>query len=674
MTHGHCGTKMDSGIKRLIGIVGVCLWIHLIGASASAAIGIQPHLFTNIEFPRRSGVVNVVTRYGAVGNGRTDDTAAIQRAIHDNEGKFRILYFPNGTYLVSRPLTLGRNLAKCKQIVFQGQSERSTIFRLADHSPAFSSSAHPRPILSFFDGPSTGQAFHNAVYDLTFDTGRGNPGAIGLEFINNNQGGVFNVTIESGSRNGTGVTGLDLDRRWPGPGLIQNLTVRGFDVGIYISQYDYSMVLDRIDLSGQHVCGIEDENEPVTIRHLISHNHVPVINVLQGLAQMAVYHSQFFGGDATRPAIINRGMLILQDVSQQSYAEMVRNVNTGTPQSLTSGAIKRLVAHHVNLYLSRPGRSLFGAKPRMLDLPVQSPPVVPWAAPGDWVRVALRKHRSSTSAIQAAFDLAAREHKSTVYFPGGRPQGTYTIRRTIIVHGSVRRVIGLESNLTVASPLLRTRNPVFLIRNLTHKALVFERFWMTPWKATVPYPMQFVWFRNRTPAALILKHLMANAVLYKTARGGSGPLFIQDVTTSGPLFLSAGQKAWAWQYNPEAEGTLIHCNRAQFWICGLKTEGRPIVADISDHSKLKVLGAYIYPSWAGSPQAAAMWRIRDSQASLVYVEGALHNSQNYPVEVAETLGPVTRLLRRGGSGYYYRGAGDLMPLFYSGRSDNAGPK
>jgi polygalacturonase len=42
--------------------------------------------------------------YSAKGDGKTDDTAAIQRALNDLMGQHRILYFPNGTYLVSKTL------------------------------------------------------------------------------------------------------------------------------------------------------------------------------------------------------------------------------------------------------------------------------------------------------------------------------------------------------------------------------------------------------------------------------------------------------------------------------------------------------------------------------------------------------------------------------------------
>lgn len=40
---------------------------------------------------------------GAQGDGKTDDTLALQKAINVTDG-FQILYFPKGEYLISRPL------------------------------------------------------------------------------------------------------------------------------------------------------------------------------------------------------------------------------------------------------------------------------------------------------------------------------------------------------------------------------------------------------------------------------------------------------------------------------------------------------------------------------------------------------------------------------------------
>ncbi len=55
----------------------------------------------NITFPPDSGVVDIKARYGAKGDGITDDTAAIQQAIDEVKGIPDTLYFPNGTYLIS---------------------------------------------------------------------------------------------------------------------------------------------------------------------------------------------------------------------------------------------------------------------------------------------------------------------------------------------------------------------------------------------------------------------------------------------------------------------------------------------------------------------------------------------------------------------------------------------
>jgi hypothetical protein len=52
-----------------------------------------------------NGVINVKA-YGATGNGFTDDTVAINKAIAAISSSKTILYFPAGTYIVSSTLTL----------------------------------------------------------------------------------------------------------------------------------------------------------------------------------------------------------------------------------------------------------------------------------------------------------------------------------------------------------------------------------------------------------------------------------------------------------------------------------------------------------------------------------------------------------------------------------------
>ncbi|MCF6289367.1 MAG: glycoside hydrolase family 55 protein, partial [Proteobacteria bacterium] len=81
----------------------------------------------NIVFPVDSRVINIKTNYGAVGDGVTDDTNAILNAIKENVSKNKIIYFPNGTYLVSNRLEWRDASGEFQAYLsFQGQSRANT--------------------------------------------------------------------------------------------------------------------------------------------------------------------------------------------------------------------------------------------------------------------------------------------------------------------------------------------------------------------------------------------------------------------------------------------------------------------------------------------------------------------------------------------------------------------
>lgn len=74
-----------------------------------------------------NGVINV-RAYGAAGNGVTDDTAALNNAIDAISSSKRILYFPEGIYVVSSTLTLAN------PVRVLGDSQTNTILYLANNS------------------------------------------------------------------------------------------------------------------------------------------------------------------------------------------------------------------------------------------------------------------------------------------------------------------------------------------------------------------------------------------------------------------------------------------------------------------------------------------------------------------------------------------------------------
>jgi hypothetical protein len=86
---------------------------------ARASVASEPRVF-NVK----------MQPYSAAGDGVTDDTTSIQTAINDASAIHGMVYFPKGTYLISRVLTTG----SARWIAFQGEGCGNTIILTANHS------------------------------------------------------------------------------------------------------------------------------------------------------------------------------------------------------------------------------------------------------------------------------------------------------------------------------------------------------------------------------------------------------------------------------------------------------------------------------------------------------------------------------------------------------------
>ncbi len=93
-----------------------------------------------IVYPTSANVLNVKD-YGAIGDGKADDTLALQRALDAGGNGHRIIYLPTGTYLISDTL---RWPAPAKHLVMQGQSREGSIICLRDEAPGFGDRNTPR--------------------------------------------------------------------------------------------------------------------------------------------------------------------------------------------------------------------------------------------------------------------------------------------------------------------------------------------------------------------------------------------------------------------------------------------------------------------------------------------------------------------------------------------------
>lgn len=573
-----------------------------------------------------------------------DNTAAIQRAITENVGTGRVLFFPAGTYLISGTLA-AKNLTGLwrPHLTLQGQGRDQTILRLADHAPGFGDPAQPKAMLmtgsleekgDSADGGGN-KAFRNNIFDLTIDAGSGNPGAIGIEYAVSNQGAIKNVAVRSGD--GLGVAGISLRRRIPGPGLIKNVSVTGFEVGIDVGDREYGITLEDVTVRGQRTAGIRVSENLLYIRHLKSVNRAPAILVTKPNGALVLLDSQLTGGAADQPAINCEGSLLLGDVTTEGYrAAAVRchGIDVAGPDypQYVYPAAK-----------GSTGPTDASAPSATALLPVEETPEFWNADPADWMPVGPRLPGESddTAAIQRAIDSG----KGTVYLPNNR---SYFLSDTVAVRGKVRQILGMGSEVSLGAakiPFGDREHPRPLIRiDPTDSATVFfEDIFFN-----AQYPGEVI-FENNSPATVVIKQCLGwvgsegERRAYRNTANGTGKLFLEDVSLPGWSFTK--QKVWARQLNPEnPDGDGITPQVAneggQLWVLGLKTEGPAPFLVTTAGGTTELLGAYNYVSATAAdhvPANAAPYVVTDSTAALSFVSDNFRDN-DYAVYIRETQG------------------------------------
>jgi len=582
----------------------------------------------NIVFPPESGVVNVKTAFGAKGDGKTDDTAAIQKAIDETKGKPNTLYFPDGTYVLSDRVGMvgGKAHSSDRFLVYQGQSEKGTIIKVQDNCPAFQDAAKPKEVFSMYNGQSTGDCMRGYFNDMTVDIGTGNPGASGVRFMANNIGGMRNVTIRSSDPKLVGGIGLDLRQSQNGPALIKNVTVIGFDTGIAMDNA-FGMTFEHIKLANQNKLGFDATNR-IAVRGLISINRVPAVKMSQSWTTLALVDSELKGGSAGEPAIISNGNLYLRNVKQAGYGALVKDAK-GQMVNLPSV-----------VEWSEAGTSALGDKKvEGLMLPVKETPEVPWET--DLTKWEVIPKGANTAAVQAAFDNAAKNNKTTVCFPSGQ---NVKIDAPIHVTGSVSRIVGMESIVDVTDPsgVFKGKQAVFTFENLTGPAIVVERFFILGgWK----FPGYATMFENKTTKPFVLRNIGQGGSI--RIPGGGGEFFLEDVSPgrTGTLKIAKGESAWLRQFNPESpEVPMIEVDGGTLWYLGLKTEGRATHVAATNGAKVEVLGGSSYQSWGDQKFDPPMFKSVDSD--IFFSIGYYEHKTPFSIVVEQTNGSKTETLPR----------------------------
>ena len=575
----------------------------------------------DIVFPPDVGVVDVQRApYFARGDGVTDDTAAIQQALHENGASNRIVYLPNGVYRVNDTLLWpgGKDdEERQRNTILQGQSREGTVIRLADYSPGFGNPGQPRAMI--WTGKSPGLRPRNSIRNLTIHTGKGNPGAIGVRLFANRQGGMREVDIVAGG-DGSGVTGLDLSfSEFIGPAFFSRIRIDGFDFGIKAANSVNSLTLEDIQLSRQRLTAIRNSGQVMNLRQVTSSNSVSAVQNFDITGFVTLLDSTFHGVSGPRrqdPPVQNRGALLIRNLRTPGYTNLVENRGGNRIQPETQD---------VEEFLSHDAFALFPSITNTLNLPVMETPDVPWDPLPAWSG----PHRfggvpntgeDCSLAVQKAIDSGA----PTLCFPNG----VWTFNRPVTLRGRVRRIIGCEARLVLALP---AGTPAFRVEDGEPPVVLFERLEVTSSKAST-------FFEKATRRTLVVRDC---AGIQGRTIPGNGDLFLENVSSTGPWVFER-ERVFARQFHIAHEGTKILNTNATVWIFGLTTEMSGTLIRTVGGGKTELLGALCVSTggWKTDP----MFVIEDAQATLNVAE-ASYSRAPYQTIVSETRQGKTFLLK-----------------------------
>lgn len=581
-------------------------------------------------FPDDPSVLNVKRDFGALGDGVTDDTAALQAGLAASSNRGRdggtgILYLPNGTYRVTNTLVVRSAVGPW----VYGESRDGVVIRLADGVPT-NVTAVLRTHPSDTDA-SSADFFMRNLRNVTLDVGA-NPHADGVRWYGNNSSLLKNVRVR-----GTGRVAINsgfLGQN--GPNLIQDVLVEGaFETGVRCA-WSWGQTLSRVTIRHARqqavyvnatAVGIEDltvEDTPVAL-----HNEYPNDWKWWG-GVVALVRGRFSGGSADHPAITNTSVLYARDVKANGFKQVLHSTTPGgsvTGESLTE-------------YLSHPAVRRFPDAPESsLKLPIQPEPQVAWETNlANWVcandhGAASGDNRDDTAALQAAMDAAAAAGKTVVYLRGigGGDPNWYDVKGDVRVHGSVRLVIGLGFGRVIGGESGR-----FIVDDRSAPVVKF---------------MHLQAFGGRPPAVenrSATNALVVESCDLRVVGAGGGDIFVTDCPSRIEL-RSPRQSCWARQLNPEGDSDtgLVVNHGGRLWALGVKHEGRGVRFLTDRGGQTEILGLFNYAPDIAANDRRPAFDVQDAALSAAGVR-EISFGNPFPVKARERRGEDVRLEEGGG--------------------------
>lgn len=547
--------------------------------------------------PAGSGVVNVKD-YGAKGDGVNDDSDAIQEAIYKNIDRNRyrsspFIYFPNGTYKISKPIETKKEPYgwsggwRCG-LTLIGETRSKTIIKLADGAPGYNDKNKRKWVIATGSEsdkrnkkgqkPISGggnRAFRHNIFNLTVDVGKNNPGAIGIDFIVSNRGSIDNVTIRAPE--GSGSIGVDMSRNWPGPGLINDVLIEGFDTGMKLRHYQYGMAFENIKMRGQRTIGIDNQHNVVVMRNVDFEGKVPFYKSTSGHSMLCLLDSKIKGvGTTGIAAIQSAGCVNLRRDKFEGFGKVIQDLAKKNKKDLPANAegVTEIASYDKGLKMSGDG-----SKPTPLHLPIEEIPVIRPPVGDKWV-----DGGSTGAELQKVIDDGAEY----IYI---KPIKAVELTEPLIIRNKVKLIYGLNGFLKggkgkTAVIIDEGEAPVVLFENIYVEGIV----------------------EHKSKRTFALKHgdlhgLSRDGSRFNYLASGPGKTHIIDVIGAGYV-IGKDHKFWGRQVNAEFGNAPLFTNSGTSCLLSFKMEsstrndkkgstGTPSFLN-KDGGKLEIFGGLLY--------------------------------------------------------------------------------
>lgn len=560
-----------------------------------------------------------------------------------------IVYFPNGTYLVNDtivhrgPPWLRQNgHENLNRLRFYGQSRSGVTIRLVDGAPGFADGTSPKAVIAFTKHTRNNSVSTNILQNLTVDVGKGNPGAVGIDFQGANLATVRNVTIRSGD--GQGHAGLRLPI-WPTQGFYSDITVMGFDYGVDVvgGMVANGPAFENITLRGQKKCGFRLQTSITPIRNLyVEDPQGPAVTLTTNKGHLLLLDSTLAGGPDDCAAV---------EAPADCRSLYARNVQL--PSGFGNHCIKvgADIVHTGNLegeYVAGERKALFpNQRTASLNLPIEESPIVPYDPPSKWISVESHgaiagDSRDDTAALQAALNACDGRNKTTVYF---RTRGEYDVSGSVSVPAGVKRITFLWGARITTGDLAPPSSSVFKITEACEDPIVFEDYF----QHIRGNPGFFI--EHASTRTVICRNLRPSRDFSNYRHTSGDPrtkLFLENVAhvlSEGCLF---DNTCWARWINTETAREVEFLNSGgRLWVLGFKCEDSAINFRSTNGGATEVLGGIInqYRSRDGRLQSNPAFELIDARGSFIGSTSG-PTDREFRTIVTETRGDVTRVLQK----------------------------